>query len=335
VETQNVAGSRETDLLRVTDWFFREGMNPHELLAGVPGAGRVMQALARQVAGLGRLPKTPGLPAASRRRQADALVVGAGPSGMAAACALARRGRRVEVVDDDLQEGGSLCGLTGAARRPWEAVLTAFKEAVSRGGVQLRPGSTAAGVYGDDVLVASGDGVEVVTARTLVLATGANDGAVPFEGNDLPGIVSARAAGRLLSHGVQLGAREVVVVLPGGGPFGAGYAAGRLGARLVEGRPVRAAGSARVRRVTVATEGGELDLACDGLVIDAPRAPAYELCAQAGAELAHEERGFVVRAGPGGRIRGGVHACGETVGTPFDPAAVEKEAQALAEEAES
>ena len=51
IETQNVAGSRDTDLLRVTDWFFPEGMDHHELLAGVPGAGRVMQALARQVAG--------------------------------------------------------------------------------------------------------------------------------------------------------------------------------------------------------------------------------------------------------------------------------------------
>jgi sarcosine oxidase subunit alpha len=331
VETQNVAGSRETDLLRVTDWFFPEGMNPHELLAGVPGAGRVMQALARQVAGLGKLPRARLAPAASRRREADVLVVGAGPSGMATACALAGQGRRVEVVDDDLEEGGSLCGLAGEARRPWQPVLATFRDEVSRGRVELRLGSTAAGIYGDDVLVGSAEGVEVVTARTLVLATGAHDGAVPFEGNDLPGIVGARAAGRLLGRGVHLGAREVVVVLPGGGPFGTAYAAERRDATLVEGTPVRAHGSSRIRRVTIATLGGELDVRCDALVIDAPRAPAYELCAQAGAELSHEEPGFVVRAGPGGRIRDGVHACGETVGTPFDPAAIAKEAQALAE----
>src|SRR5258708_340378 len=40
IETQNVAGSRETDLLRVTDWFFPHGMDHHELLAG--GAGRFL-----------------------------------------------------------------------------------------------------------------------------------------------------------------------------------------------------------------------------------------------------------------------------------------------------
>ena len=44
-----------------------------------------------------------------------------------------------------------------------------------------------------------------------------------------------------------------------------------------------------MRRVEI----GERTLPCDLLVIDAPRAPAYELCAQAGAELRHEpRRGF-------------------------------------------
>src|SRR5258708_14764999 len=80
IETQNVAGSRETDLLRVTDWFFPHGMDHHELLAGVPGAGRVMQALARQVAGLGRLPEDarPAPPAA--RRAAHPPAGGCGPA---------------------------------------------------------------------------------------------------------------------------------------------------------------------------------------------------------------------------------------------------------------
>src|ERR1700758_3621289 len=56
VETQNVVGSRDMDLLRMADWFFPEGMNHHELFAGVPGVQRVMQAFARRVAGLGKLP---------------------------------------------------------------------------------------------------------------------------------------------------------------------------------------------------------------------------------------------------------------------------------------
>src|ERR1700728_1220219 len=44
IDTQNILGTRGIDLLRVTDWFFPQGMNHHELLAGVPGAEGVMQA---------------------------------------------------------------------------------------------------------------------------------------------------------------------------------------------------------------------------------------------------------------------------------------------------
>ena len=66
------------------------------------------------------------------------------------------------------------------------------------------------------------------------------------------------------------------------------------------------------------------------LVVDAPRAPAYKLCAQAGAELGHEPCGFVVRT-TGGLIRDGVFAVGEVAGTPFEPAAIAREAAAVAE----
>jgi sarcosine oxidase, subunit alpha len=325
IETQNVAGTRETDLLRVTDWFFPEGMNHHELLAGVPGAGRVMQALARQISGLGKLPAEAAGAVAATRRQLDALVVGCGPSGMAAALALQGHGRAVEVVDDDVAPGGSVGSLAGPARSAWEDLLGRFREAAAQGRVTLRLQTTAAGVYGEDVLVASRTGMEVVSPRCLVLAPGAHDGIVPFEGNDLPGVLSARAAGKLLRHGVRLGKRVVVAVGPGAGPFGEDFAAACPGATLRRGVPRKARGSSRVRAVEVLG-----DEPCDLLVVDVPRAPAYELCAQAGATLVHEMRGFVVRAGRGGRIGPGAFACGEVVGTPLDPAHIEREARALA-----
>src|SRR5690349_3070228 len=56
IERQNLVGAGETDLLRAADWFFPDGMNHHEFLAGaarVPGVQRALQALARRVAGLG------------------------------------------------------------------------------------------------------------------------------------------------------------------------------------------------------------------------------------------------------------------------------------------
>jgi sarcosine oxidase, subunit alpha len=331
IETQNVVGSRDTDLLRLTDWFFPEGMNHHELLAGVPGASRVMQSLARRVAGLGKLPGKGAAPTAARRRDVDVLVAGAGPAGMATALELARRGRRVEVVDDDLTWGGGVRALVGKARRGWEPLLRTMLEAVSAGRVAVRPRTTAAGIYGNDMVVADGAGIEVVSARTLVLAPGAHDGVLAFEGNDVPGVMSARAAGRLLEHGVTPGKRMVVVVAAGAGPFGQAYADARPEVTLVQGVPVRVGGSARPREVSIATAEGEVRLRCDALLVDAPRAPAYEICAQAGAELVHEHPGFRVGTAVGGKIRDGVFAVGEVVGTRLEPADVAREALALAD----
>jgi sarcosine oxidase, subunit alpha len=331
VETQNVVGSRETDLLRMADWFFPEGMNHHELFAGVPGAQRVLQGFARRVAGLGRLPKEATVPRSSARRELDVLVVGAGPAGMAAATELARRGRHVEVVDDDLACGGSARAALATGAKQWAPLVTTFERAIADGSVTMRVRTTAAGVYGDDVLVAGEDGVELVTARTLVLAPGAHDGTVPFEGNDVPGVMSARAACRLLAHAVVPGDREVVVVADGGGPYASAYARARPGATVVHGTPVLASGGARVKHVVVSTPSGERRLACDALLIDAPPAPAYELCAQAGAELAHEPRGYVVRPHAGGKIRDGVFAVGEGVGTPPEPDAIGRAAAEMAE----
>jgi sarcosine oxidase subunit alpha len=336
VETQNVVGSRKTDLLRMADWFFPEGMNHHELFAGVPGVQNVMQAFARRVAGLGRLPKDAPPAREARRRDVDVLVVGSGPSGMAVATQCARKGRGVEVLEEDLVWGGSLRAMPGADREPWEPLRAAFGELVSSGRVVLRAQTAAAGVYRGEVLVAGSAGIEVVHARSLVLAPGAHDGVLAFEGNDLPGVMSARAGTRLLAEGVVPGAR-VVVAIADGAPYGDvfGRACAELRAEcevvVVRGTPVRARGTSRVRDVTVATEAGEQQLACDVLLVDARRAPAYELCAQAGATLEHERRGFVTRA-PRGKIKPGVFAAGEVVGTPLRPDAVWTEAKVIAEQ---
>jgi sarcosine oxidase subunit alpha len=333
IETQNVVGSGRTDLLRVADWFFPEGMNHHELLAGVPGAQRLLQALARRIAGLGKLPDISSATAPRRsveRRKADVLVVGAGPAGMAVGLELAKRRRRVVLVDDDLDWGGGSRALIPPRAGTWQPLSVAFAQAIAQSRIELRLRTTAAGVYGDDVLVASDEGVEVVGARTLILAPGAHDGVLAFEGNDLPGVMSARAAGWFLSYGVTVGRRIVVAVAEGGGPFGEAYVRAVPSATLVQGSPVRARGSARVHEATIASRRGERRFPCDALLVDAPRSPAYEVCAQAGAELAHEPRGFVVRA-PGGKIRDGVFAVGEAVGTPFEAEAIAREALAVSE----
>jgi thioredoxin reductase len=264
--------------------------------------------------------------------------VGSGPAGMAVATRLARAGRAVEVLDDQLIHGGGTAALGRADRAPFARLLADFAAAVGDGAVRLRTRTTAGGVYGRDLLVVGEEGASIVEARAVVLACGAEDGAVPFEGNDLPGVVSARAAGILLARSVLVGRHVALVVTEGGGPFGDAFA--RSAAELppehrprleqVSGVPVGVRGSNRPRSVTVQTAAGERELDCDAVVLDAPRAPAHELAQQAGAELVHEPRGYVVQTDRG-RIAEGFFACGEITGTPFDAALIEADADRVAE----
>jgi sarcosine oxidase subunit alpha len=332
VVSQNRLGPRETDLLRMTDWFFPDGMNHHELFAGVPGVQNVMQAFARRVAGLGRLPAHVEGPRPAARRSADVVVVGAGPSGMAVAARLAQLGRAVEIIDDQLAPGGGLTALGAAEARAFWPIYASCMDQVASGRIQMRSRTVAGGMYGDDLLVVGPHGAEVLEARALVLACGAHDGALAFEGNDVPGVMSARAAGWLLGRGVVVGKRMVVVTPPGGGPFGASFATAAHGladTTVVHGEPVRIRGASHVKGVVVREASGkETEHKADAVLVDAARSPAYELAEQVGARLVHEPRGFVVRT-DSGRIKDGFYAVGEMAGTPFDAAAIDEESTRL------
>ncbi|HVH48200.1 MAG TPA: 2Fe-2S iron-sulfur cluster-binding protein [Labilithrix sp.] len=332
VVSQNRLGPRDADLLRMTDWFFPEGMNHHELFAGVPGIQTIMQGFARRVAGLGKLPAEGEAPRKATRRSADIVVVGAGPSGMAVATRLARTGRAVEVLDDQLAPGGGVTALSKKDAASFDPIRAPFAEAVRSGAIRLRSRTTAGAVYGRDLLVAGEDGAEIVEPRVLVLACGAHDGALAFEGNDVPNVMSARAAGWLLAAGVLVGEQIAIVVPSGGGPFGESFARA-LGTQakvhVIHGDPISVRGSSRAKGVRVRTAKGDREVDADAVLLDAPRSPAYELCQQAGASLEHEARGFVVRT-EDGRITDGVWATGEVCGLPFDAAALDAHAARVA-----
>jgi sarcosine oxidase subunit alpha len=325
IESQNILGSRKLDLLRATDWLFPRGMNHHELFAGVPAVQPVMQAFARRVAGLGRLPREVVPPREAARVKRDVLVVGAGPSGMAMAVAAARRGRTVHVVDENAQPGGILESLPSTEAS--DGLRAAFDQVVASGAVTLALRTLAAGVFGDDVLLVGEALTEACEARAVVFATGTHDGSLAFANNDLPGVMSARAAGLLLRYGILPGRAPVVVAMADLAAeversYGsvAGLAAGShsresagAAVRIVQSAPSAALGSNRVEGVEVDGE----TLGADALVLDVTRSPAYELCAQAGARVRHVPQGFVVRPGTG-VIRPGFFAIGEVTGEPLD-----------------
>lgn len=322
VSTQNVLGTRDLDLLQVTDWFFPDGLDHHHLLAGAPGLGSIMQSFARKVAGLGRLPDAAVAPRPAARATPDALVVGAGPSGLAAASTLAAAGLSTWLVDERARVGGSFVGL------PTElAELTSHPRAdVSRHlgrHLELRLETVAGGVFEGEVLLEGRDGAVRVRPGVLLLATGAHDPVLAVPNNDLPGVLSARALLELAAHGLEPVGPVVVV---GSGPWAERVVARFEGAtRVDEDELVSIRGRSRVRGVEVRGPKGRVAKLPAGVVAVATRAaPSFELASQAldqneqtpSVELVRDPRGggFAPRHEGDGRVAEGLYVAGELAG---------------------
>jgi sarcosine oxidase subunit alpha len=336
VETQNRMGTREFDLLRANDWFFPSGMNHHEVFIGVPGAEPFLRHFARRISGLGHLPDDPRAVVEGARRKADVVIVGAGAAGLAAAVAFAERGRTVEVVDENV----SLAHVPGLhagddARRAAELLARAH-ELASSGALRLRPRTKAVGVFSGLLLVEGSDSAEVLEPALAVLATGAHDGPAVFEGNDLPGVYSLRAARRLLAAGVAPGKRVVVVVDESAPAQAHALAlathteldAAGVPCALRVGAVVKAHGSSNVKKVTVNVGAQEESLPADALIVEVRRSPSFELAEQSGGAVVRTSSGFAAKLTTwGGRFA----AIGEVTGAEPNVAAFEEAARALAD----
>jgi sarcosine oxidase subunit alpha len=325
VSTQNVLGSRRVDLMAATDWFFPRGIDHHHFLAGVPAASFVVQKIARHVAGLGKIPDEPRPVGSARREEVDVLVVGAGAAGLAVALRLrASKARpKVLVVDDGFEAGGSL--LARGAPVP------------DLSGLDLYDRTTAAGVYDREVLVARDSEAVVVRPRALVLATGTHDGVLPFAGNDLPGVISARAAALLAQRNIAVG--EKVAIL-GSGPYASAFLE-RLGRHVQAiavplGSPIAAEGRGRITSITVGTKKAARRHEVDALLVEAPGGPSFELAEQAGVGVTFDASrgGYVPVVDPNGRALPWLWCAGELAGTGPSLSAIDAQAQKVAADVE-
>jgi len=352
-ERQNAFPSADVDMLEAADWLFPHGMDHHSLLTGNSAANRVFVNLVRQVGGSGTLPDAPAasLPPV-RDAVVDVCVVGAGPAGLAAAAALgtAAPGTRVLLVDDQpvpggswLAEPGGLAQATDAATRATAAGAVLLAQAVAIGffpedvlpaagasGAPASSGQASATLEGGEpsdtmpgtLAVATPDGLVRVAARRFLYATGGADQNLPFLDNDRPGVISARACGRLaFQHGVRPGKRVAVV---GDAAFGDRLAAAlsRAGVPVERvtrrERPLAAIGGANLRALEVEDDGGaRRRIEADVVAAAVTPAPASELPRQHGARVAFGETagGFAVTVDETFRTSvTGVFACGDVTG---------------------
>jgi NADPH-dependent 2,4-dienoyl-CoA reductase/sulfur reductase-like enzyme len=149
-----------------------------------------------------------------------AVVVGAGPAGVAAVAVLARASVEVTLVDEGREPGGQIYrtpapGLGLDMRRLLGPGFGAYREFHETAGalrdrIDYRPLTLAWSIHDGAVHIASADGFSVLPYDVLILATGATDRVMPVPGWTLPGVFTLGAAQALLKDQGCLVGRRVV-----------------------------------------------------------------------------------------------------------------------------
>jgi D-hydroxyproline dehydrogenase subunit alpha len=151
-----------------------------------------------------------------RALRCDVLVAGAGPAGIAAACAASESGRRVIVVDDNPFAGGQIWRGGPGTALPREAQQWLARFAAC--GSELEAGVRIIDAPKKGMLLAEGaSGPATIGYDRLVLATGARELFLPFPGWTLPGVTGAGGLQALVKHGWPIKGQRVVVA--GSGPL--------------------------------------------------------------------------------------------------------------------
>jgi sarcosine oxidase subunit alpha len=305
----------------------------------------------RTLTGLGKVDfSTPRLRTPKQYGFCDVLVIGAGPSGLAAALAAAAQGADVVIVDENARAGGSSGYVRCADAEHAEMHALQLSLVQTNPRIRLLTGTYAAGYYTDHwIPLVSADVLTKMRAKSVVVATGAYEQPAVFRNNDLPGIMLASAAQRLIyRYAVQPMQRVVVLTANADGyraaldlaENGVEVAAvvdlrpvtcleqaetqvNKKGIRILKGhciveavpgkqeKSVAGAVVARLSQSGEAESGNRETIACDGIAISVGWAPTANLLYQAGTRMRYEKslEQFVPDVLPAG-----IFACGRVNG---------------------
>ncbi|MEM0199120.1 MAG: FAD-dependent oxidoreductase [Desulfurococcaceae archaeon] len=158
----------------------------------------------------------------SEKLEADLLIVGGGPAGLAAALEAASSGLSVVLVDEHFKLGGQLLKQTHkffgnvelfGGLRGFQIAEEYARKLIKMPNVRILTSSIAYGVFrGGIVGVASENTHYLIKPRALLVATGAQERFIDFPNNDLPGVIGAGGAQTIMNEfGVKPGDRALVV----------------------------------------------------------------------------------------------------------------------------
>lgn len=159
------------------------------------------------------------------RSEYDAAVIGAGPAGLVAATVAAKAGLSTVLFDEQPAPGGQIYRAITSTPLRKRAVLgedywagAPLVEAFRSSGAQYAPASTVWSLSRDrEIGVSAGGQARMLSARRVIIASGALERPFPIPGWTLPGVMTAGAAQTMLkSSGMAPQGR---VILAGCGPL--------------------------------------------------------------------------------------------------------------------
>lgn len=331
IRAVNTWGGVQSDLYRFTELFapflpvgfyYKTFHRPRSLF---PFFERRM----RRIAGLGKIHPDQRLQATPKRYDfCDLVVIGSGPTGLSAAIAAAELGLKVLLVETDRLPGGTLSfQLQGEpeARGLLDQLLC---KATALPNLEIRTGTTAVGCYTDRwVALIDSRRLTKLRARSVVVAAGCYEQLAVFRNNDLPGIMLASAAQRLIYQYAVKPFRQALVLTANIDGYRAAVDLHRAGVKIAlvsdlrpQGEtsnwrekvadlhiPIRtgtsihealpASGKRTIRGARLCSLQGSKDpflensepISCDGIALSVGWSPADGILRQAGGRMGYDE----------------------------------------------